>query len=512
MGYDITVDSAGNVYVTGETSSTDFPTTSGAYDIAYNGGTYDAFVAKLSADGSTLVYITYLGGNGEDSGSGIAVDGTGNVYITGKTYSTNFPTTDNAQDKTLNGGRDGFVAKLNADGDELLYSTYLGGSSWEYGQDIAVDDTGNAYITGFTHGNFPTTAGTVQPTHGGSTDPFVVKLNADGSTLIYSTYLGGSSCDGGSGIAVDSDGNAYITGDTHSTNFPTANPLQSTKAGGGSDAFVAKLNADGSELIYSTYLGGSGGEDFADITIDGEGNAYLTGHTYSIDFPTTTNALQPSFGGGDDDALVVKLNADGSDLIYSTHLGGSGADRGYGIVIDGDGNVYVTGYTSSTDFPTADPLQAENGGGYDAFVAKLNDDGSTLLYSTYLGGSGYENVDVLPHGDSGIAIDDTGNIYLTGSTTSTDFPTESPLQPNFGGGDSDAFVAKMIIRDHLIPATDTDGDGVPDVWDMDNSTPAEYWTDSQGIGRMWGDMNGDGKLTSVDALMILQAAVGKIGL
>jgi hypothetical protein len=437
MGYDIMVDSAGNVYVTGETSSTDFPTTSGAYDTAYNGGTYDAFVAKLSADGSTLVYSTYLGGNGEDSGSGITVDSAGNVYIAGKTYSTNFPTTDTAQDRTLNGGRDGFVAKLNANGNDLVYSTYLGGNSWDYGMCIAVDTSGNAYIGGFTHGSFPTTAGAAQTTFGGAGDGFITKLNADGSAINYSTYLGGNSWECISGIVVDGAGNTYMASHTHSTDFSTTPDAWDRVLDGPTDGVVAKLNANGSEFIYRTLIGGSGGEDFTDIAIDSEGNAYVTGRTYSTDFPTTTNALQPSFGGGDDDAVVVKLNADGSDLIYSTYLGGGGADRGYGIVIDGDENAYVTGYTASTDFPTADPLQAENGGGYDAFVAKLNDDGSTLLYSTYLGGSGAER-------SYGIVIDGIGNIYLTGSTTSTDFPTANPLQPNFGGG-CDAFVAKMVF-------------------------------------------------------------------
>lgn len=190
--YDIALDSAGNVYITGQTSSTDFPTTPGAYDRFYSGDPFDVFVSKLSADGSTLLYSTYLGGNSEDGGNAITVDSVGNAYIAGATYSTDFPTTPDVLDITLDGGRDAFVAKLNAAGDALIFGTYLGGSNWEYAYGIAVDGEGNAYVTGFTHGGFPTTPGAVQPTHGGATDPFVVKLNSDGSALVYSTYLGGS--------------------------------------------------------------------------------------------------------------------------------------------------------------------------------------------------------------------------------------------------------------------------------------------------------------------------------
>jgi hypothetical protein len=453
MGYDIAVDSAGNVYITGETSSTNFPTTPSAYDTSYNGGTNDVFVTKLSADGSTLLYSTYLGGSSHDGSTEIVVDNAGNAYITGASWSTNFPTTENALDRTLNGGRDAFVAKLNADGDGLLYSTYIGGNSWDYGQCLAIDSAGNAYVGGFTHGDFPTTPGTFQTTFGGLGDGYVAKLNADGSALIYSTYIGGNSWENVAGIAVDNAGNAYTTSGTHSTNFPTTpgawdETCDNCRTNGKTKGYVAKLNADGSGLIYGTYLGSNktpGGGGFSGIVIDRAGNAYIVGDTTISGFPTTDNALQPDFGGGSRDAVVTKLNADGSDLIYSTYLGGSGAERGHDITIDGDGNAYVTGYTASTDFPTADPLQAENGGGYDAFVAKLNDDGSTLLHSTYLGGSGYESVHNPPHDDAGIALDDTGNIYLMGVTASTDFPTtDNALQPTFGGGSCDVFVTKMM--------------------------------------------------------------------
>jgi hypothetical protein len=456
-GYDIAVDNTGNVYITGQIASVDFPTTPGAYDPSNNDDppgcqisdyTGEAFITKLSADGSTLLFSTYLGGNSEDAGYGIAVDSTGSVYLVGKTYSIDFPTTPGALDADLNGGRDVFVAKLNATGDDLIYSTYLGGNSWEYGLDIAVDGQGYAYVTGFTHGDFPTTPGVIQPTPAGSIDPFVVKLNLDGSELVYSTYLGGSWNDGGDSIVVDSNGGAYVTGGTGSLDFPTANPLQPNKAGGTSDAFVAKLNADGSDLVYSTYLGGStggGGESGYGIVIDSAGNAYVTGATDATDFPTV-DPLQPAYGGGELDAFLFKLNDDGSALVYSTYLGGSGLDRSLGIGIDAEHHAYITGYTSSPDMTTVHPLQAAKAGGYDVFLAKVNYHGNALLYSTYLGGSEDENCYGPGQGDAGLAVNGAGKAYLTGLTSSSDFPTSAgAFDTSFSGGDSDVFVTSLDL-------------------------------------------------------------------
>jgi hypothetical protein len=455
--YDIAVDSTGNVYVTGQIASVDFPTTPGAYDpdnnddppgCEINDWTGEVFVTKLSPDGGTLLYSTYLGGNSEDSGNGIAVDADGNAYLAGKTYSTNFPTSPGAWDSTLSGGRDAFVAKLSPAGDALAYSTYLGGNSWEYGLDVAIDDLGHAYVTGFTHGSFPTTPEAFQPSPGGSIDPFVAKLALDGSALIYSTYLGGSSTDGGHSLTVDAQGNVYLTGDTHSVDFPTANALQPSKAGGDADAFVAKLNAAGSDLIYSTYLGGgagSGGEAGQGIAIDGAGNAYVTGATDAADFPTA-DPLQPAYGGGSLDGFLAKLNPDGSELLFSTYFGGSGLDRPLGIGIDRANHVYMAGYTSSTDLPTVDPLQATNAGGYDAFLAVVTHDGAALLHSTYLGGSADENCYGPGQGDAGLAVHPSGKAYLTGLTSSTDFPvTDAAWDTTFNGGASDAFVTGLRL-------------------------------------------------------------------
>jgi len=383
QAFGIAVDASGNAYVTGETSSLDFPTAN-AIQAFFRGGLSDAFVAKLNAAGSALVYSTYLGGNSDlgssvDRGSGIAVDALGNAYVTGLTTSPSFPTVNPFQ--AANGGdSDAFVAKLNAAGSALVYSTYLGGAGTDEGLGIAVDAAGNAYVTGNTvSGNFPT-ANPFQASNGGGADAFVTKLNAAGSALVYSTYLGGSFDDRGFGIAVDTSGNAYVTGNTSSINFPTANPFQASNASPcigtmcGLDAFVSKLNAAGSALVYSTYLGGSSIDGGVSIAVDASGNAYIAGDTASGDFPM----IDPLPGSALN--FVAKLNAGGSALAYSTHLGGSGADRCLGIAVDASGNAYVTGWTNSTDFPTVNPLQAANGGGLDAFVAKI---GIVLTPSNY---------------------------------------------------------------------------------------------------------------------------------
>jgi hypothetical protein len=439
-GAGIAVDSSGNAYVTGVTTSTNFPTAN-PLQAVYGGGDQDAFVAKLNPAGTALVYATYLGGGAPDQGTGIAVDSSGNAYVMGSTESPDFPTVSPLQ-ALYGGGYDAFVAKLNPGGSALVYSTYLGGTAPDFGFGIAVDSSGNAYVTGYTYGfNFPTASPLQAFLGGGGYDAFVAKLNPGGSALVYSTYLGGSAEDQGFGIAVDSSGNAYVTGVTNSTDFPTAHPLQAASGGGGRDAFVAKLNPAGSALVYSTYLGGNGGDTGYGIAADSSGNAYITGDTESPNFPIA-HPLQAASGGGlcfgtpCADAFVTKLNPAGSALVYSTYLGGNGFDGGFGIGVDSSGNAYVTGSTESPDFPNVSPIQAFSGdGSFDAFVAKLNPAGAALVYSTYLGGSGSND-------GEGIAVDSSGNAYVTGSTDSTNFPTANPLQA-FSGGQADAFVAKI---------------------------------------------------------------------
>jgi hypothetical protein len=476
IGMGIAVDAAGHVYVTGRTSSTDFPTTSGAFQPANSGtSSYDAFVMKLDPTGSTLVYSTYLGGSLDDIGARIVLDAAGNTYVLGNTSSANFPTTPGVFQPAHVGGSDAFVAKLDSTG-SLIYSTYLGGSDNDGASGLAVDAGGNAYVVGITRSlDFPTTPGAFQQTiAGGAWDGFVMKLNPTATALVYSTYLGASGVDSVGGIAVDAAANAYVTGITGSTDFPTTfGAFQPVYAGGVTDAFVTKLNPAGSALIYSTYLGGTGlypnraevfpfgfdgQEGGSSIAIDAGGNAYVAGGTTSIDFPTTPGAFQPVFisPGGDPgifkthfNSFVTKLNPTGSALVYSTYLGGSGEDGIGGIVVDDLGNLYMAGATSSPDFPvTPDAIQPAFHGGdsfpNDAFVAILNPVGSALVYSTFLGGRNNDQA-------VGIALDLGGNIYVAGRTNSFDFPTTpGTLQPAFTGGNfdypffpHDAFVVKI---------------------------------------------------------------------
>lgn len=424
----IALDSAGAVYVTGNTTSSDFNTRN-PLQAASRGGS-EVFVAKLSADGSQLVYSTYLGSGGEDVGYGVAVDAAGAAYVTGYTSANDFNVRSPLQPSNR-GDFDAFVAKLNPAGSALSYSTYLGGSGGELGSGIAVDGSGNAYVTGYTTSPDFNTRNPLQATYRGGFDLFIAKLNQAGSALVYSSYLGGADDDQGLGVAVDGAGAVYLTGSTASVDFPVKKPLQAARKGG-SDAFVTKINATGAELTYSTYFGGDGQEAGRGIAVDSGGNAYVAGETTSVNFPVK-NPLQ-SANRGDSDAFVVKLNAAGSDSIFATYLGGGRPDTGYGIAIDSARNVYVTGSTTSLDFNINNALQSDNLGGADAFITRISADGSQLSYSTYLGGSG---------NDSGlsIAVDSVGNAYVTGSTAS-DFEVRNPFQRvNRGGGD--VFVAKL---------------------------------------------------------------------
>jgi hypothetical protein len=433
LGNSIAVDSSGNAYITGYSGSSNFPTASPSQQASTGG--LDGFVAKLNAAGA-LVYATYLGGSDTDFGTRIAVDDAGNACIVGSTSSTNFPTLHPLQATSSGGGADAFVIKLNAAG-APVYSTYLGGSGYEAGNGIALDAAGNAYVTGYTESaDFPT-AGTIGSIAPNNKNTFVVKLNPAGSALVYSLLVGGSGDTSGNVIAVDTAGNAYITGYTTSTNFPVSpNAVQPHPGGGGWDAFVSKVNATGSGLLWSTYLGGSGFEFGGEIAVDRFGNVYISGDTSSTNFPTV-HPVQAAYGGGASDAFVAQLNATGTALVYSTYLGGSGDDHGGGVAVDLAGNASVSGYTNSTNFPTVSALQPTYGGGAnDAFVAKLNRTGAAV-HVTYLGGNGDD-------GSLGLAVDELANAYVTGYTYSTNFPTANPAQAT-SGGDKEVFVTRLAL-------------------------------------------------------------------
>ncbi|MFB3897161.1 MAG: SBBP repeat-containing protein [bacterium] len=445
-GYGIAVDGGGNAYITGFTSSAYFPTTIGSLDTIYNGSN-DVFISKLNSSGTALVYSTYLGGKSYDEGWSIAIDGAENAYITGKTYSDDFPVTETAFDTTMNGGYDSFVSKLNAAGNALIYSTYLGGNDYDWGRGIALDKAGNAYITGYTcSSTFPTTNTAIDNTWNGKYDVFVSKLNSSGTALLYSTYLGGLNDDCGRSIAVDSSGNAYITGYTFSPKFPVTAKSLNSNYNGNNDAFVSKLNPTGTKLLYSTYLGGISYDEGWGIAVDKSGNAYITGKTASADFPIAGNAIDSTWNGGYD-VFISKLNPAGNALVYSTFLGGSNDDWGRAIAIDKSENVFLTGYTWSIDFPlTAGAIDSTQNKGYDLFVSKLSANGSVLIYSTYFGGK---------NDDCGyaIAIDSASNAYITGKTDSPDFPVTAGAVCSKGNGDNVVFVSKFALGNIAPPAT-----------------------------------------------------------
>jgi len=532
------VDASGAIYACGGTGSANFPTTVGAFAPTFAGGSFDGFVAKLSASGSALVYSTFLGGAGDDGAAGIAVDASGNAFVTGGSTSTNYPTTPGAFDtnnSSFLGLPDAVVTKLNAAGSALVYSTYLGGSlNLDAGAAIAIDAAGNAFVGGGTNGGFPTSSGAFDTSYdGGAFDGFVTKVNTTGTALVYSTYLGGSGEDYVFGLAVDASGNAYATGYLSSTNFPVVGAFQATNAGG-FDAYVTKLNPAGAALVYSSYLGGSGNEGLTSslgtdlqiagaIAVDASGAAYLTGFTDSTDFPVAA-AWQPHNRGGFD-AWVARIEPSGASKTFASYLGGDGEERGLGIALDGTGAAYVTGFTASSVFPTtAGALRTTPGGNSltDGFLTKIGagpgdtagiylpSSGAWFLRTSNTSGSAQT---VFSYGPGGLgwiplAGDWDGNGTATAglfdptSSTfylkNTDAPGSADLTFGYGGG-GNGFVP--LVGDWNGDGTDTIGlyDPVSSAFFLRNSnTPGAadlvFSFGAGGLGDvpMIGDWNGDG--------------------
>jgi hypothetical protein len=484
----IAVDDAGNVYVTGFTTSADFTRARPASVLGPckgscgKGANYDAFVTKINASGKALVYSTYLGGSGTDQGVGVAVDSSGNAYITGATLSSDFPRVNQIPGACLGScgtgsNFDAFVTKINAAGSSVVYSSLVGGSSDDGNEfngtffaGIAVDGSGNAYLTGTTFStDFPRVnqiPGACLGSCGEGTaqDVFVTKVNAAGSALVYSSYLGSSGSDVAFGIAVDSSENVYMTGLTLSSDFPRVNQISGACRGdcGNSldyDVYVTKINAAGSALVYSSYLGGSGNDYARGIAVDGPGNAYLAGASGSTDFPVM-NQIPGVCAQNACGAFAAKIDAAGDALVYSSRFGGSNGTQAHAIAIDGMGNAYITGETQSADFPQVNPISGAcrgscgTGDNHDGFVTKIDAAGDALVYSSYVGGSGDDDGGALVCNAS-VAVDSSQNAYLSGCTLSTDFPRgrleiAAPLSipgacnGSCGtGANADAFVMKI---------------------------------------------------------------------
>lgn len=444
-GSSIDIDNGGNIYVAGTTSSTTFPMQNALR--SSNAGLEDVFVTKLDPTGGTILYSTYVGGSSNDRADGIFVDrNSGAAYVVGRVDagSFDFPTTPGAFATTYRGGDfDAFVLKLNSAGNSLAYSSFLGGQENDSAVGVVADSGGNAYVTGGTRSTgFPATPNAYQPFVAGDTDAYLVKVNPAGSSLLYATLLGGGATDRGSSVRIDSSGIVYLVGYTSSSDFPTQNAFQNSLAGS-FDAFVARIDptqSGGNSLVLCSYLGGIADDKGYGLALDPGNNIYIAGQTSSINFPVLNPAQAAR--GGNFDAFIAKISSVGVKT-YATYLGGGGDDRATAVVVNPAGEAYVTGFTASPNFPTVIPLQISNGGGIDAFVTKINGAGNGILYSTYLGGSANDNYANTTTFSGNIALDGNANAYVTGFTASTNFPTASPLQSANAGGASDAFIARI---------------------------------------------------------------------
>jgi hypothetical protein len=495
----VAVDAQGHLYVAGRTESPDFPLESPLVPGKAPG--FAAFVAKLNPTGTELVWSTFLGGT-QPLGPpgfqqmGLDVDAEGNVVVTGETNDPAFPLA-NAWQSTPGGGWDAYVTKLAPNGDALVFSTLLGGALDDYGRGVAFDPEGFVVVTGITFSaDFPT-QNAIQPSRRGPTDAFVARFQPSGQP-IYSTYLGGDGIEWGYDVAGANLGQAVVVGYTDSPDFPATPGAFQTSFGGVSDAFVARLSASGDALEYATFVGGGDGEEALAVALGREGDAYVVGWTRSADFPVL-NAFQSAPQGGDFDAYALRLRADGSALVYSTRLGGSGVDFAYDVAVDERGRATVAGNTSSADFPLLFPVQAAHGNpsastefAYDAFVTQLTETGSGLLFSTYLGGDGVEN----PFGMSfGVAVDPGGHIYLGQTTASTGYPRPpyvGTLQRSHAGGELDGVVTRISTGPEATLRLRPGPSGIRGRFRLGNGAaslrPVElrFWVESPALGGVTG--------------------------
>ncbi len=440
---DVTVDGSGNVIVVGNTSSPTFPgVTASSIDPA-NAPVGGAFVTKLNAAGTAILYSTFLSGTADPmNANAVAVDAAGNAYVVGGSAAPDMPGITAASMDTFTVNNDAYIVKIDPTGSAILYGTFLGEDGGDNGNGVAVDAAGNAYVSGDTSSTtfLGVTAGSLQSVNAGPTDYFLTKINPGGTATVYSTFLGGSGLELEGDVAIDPAGNAYVTGWSASPTFPgvTGASLQPSNAGGIYDATVTKLAASGTSIVYSTFLGGSGWDTPHDIAVTPAGDAWITGETDSPSFPGASSSFIQPLPGGGRDAFVAKLGPAGTTLPVSTYLGGAALDVGTAIAVDADGTAYVAGATRSATLPGIGPgsIQPTNAGGADAFVSAIEARG-LLIHSTFLGGSQDDEA-------GGIAADGSGGLYVVGSTASPGFPGVSPssIQPTFAGV-RDAFVTRI---------------------------------------------------------------------
>lgn len=445
---DVAVNSIGEAYITGSTKSADFDTITGAYQQSFN-GLWDAFITKFNTSGTAIIYSTFIGGSSAEHSRTISIDQSGNAYITGYTASPDFCVTSGAFQTTPTGVNDTetFVTKLNPSGTSLIFSTLIGGNNDDQSFDLVLDKFNNVYISGWTaSSDFDVTLGAYKTVHsGGIYDVYVSKFNSSGSSLLFSTFLGGSSDEAGRAITIDSLLNVYVGGETYSPNFditPGAFQVNSINlASGNSDAFVTKLNSSGSNIIYSSYLAGTSGEVIIGLVVDSLNNLYAVGGTSSTDFPVSSGCLQPLHGnaGNTQNSFITKFNTSGSNLVFSTFFGGNNTEIAYDIDMDRSGDIYLTGITSSSNFYTTPTAYQPASFIASAFISKFNHNATSVLYSSCFRGSSYQVA-------YGLALDSQKRIYITGETNSNDFPvTTGAYQATNQGANFDAFLLKLRI-------------------------------------------------------------------
>lgn len=449
LGYGIDVDSQGNSFVTGWTQSTNFPTTSGSFNENFS-GVRDIFVTKMNTQGSALVFSTFLGGNFSEEAFAIKVDSQGNSYFVGFTQSSNFPTTSSAYDTSFNSQDDIFVTKLYPSGNGLVFSTFLGGSQLDKSYSLGLTSQDEVVVSGTTiSNNFPTTSGSFDENfNGGFGDVSLTKLNSNGSALDFSTFLGGSAADNSFSLKTTSNDKILVAGSTGSSDFPITNGVFQSSKNGLVDNFLTKLASNGTALDFSTFLGGSlatlggtpgiGTQTVYEIALNQNENAIgLTGVTLSVDFPTTSGSLS-QMKNGSDDAFVTKMNSDGTALIFSTYFGDEFSETGYGVGFLSDESVVITGVINfSAGSPSKRKAKISHGIS-DVFVSKLNALGNTMVFYDSLGGNDIEEQQI---GTPSLVKNDF--LFVTGNVTSVDFPTTNgAFSENYNSGTNDAFVTK----------------------------------------------------------------------
>ena len=456
-GVNTILDEHGNIFIAGATESPNFPVTSGSYSTDHNGGS-DVFVVKINNELTEVLACTYIGGNNNEEARAMTIDEQGDIIICGITESSDFPTTQKAFQTSYNGGTespygsgDAFVMIINNDLTSVQSSTYLGGSGHETCSSIDIDGGGNIIVSGSTSSsNFPVSETAYDTTYdsGGTIkdDVYVTKFNNDLTEMIASTYLGSSHDDFSEAMTIDSSDHIFVTGWTRSPDFPTTENAYDTTFGRGYyDGFISKLNDDLTDLISSTYIGGSQWDFNYALGLDADDNVYVSGHTASLNYPTTSNAYCETYQGvggpnEGDDAFISKLNNDLTLLLASTYLGGDNWEMGYSLIVSGTGMIYLSGTTSSDDFPTMNSFDDDYNGGEkhygDIFISCLTGDLEMLAASSYLGGNGNENA-------GQIALDGYGNVFVTGSTFAQDFPIIDGAYDITHNGDSDVFISKF---------------------------------------------------------------------